>query len=303
MPNNNPMGLKPGYLNWWQSILLALSCALAGIVAAWAAMNGGISADVDASSWGTDLLKLVPHALMLFGIMADAITYDGVYWTTTLVGLVSIPGHQGLEIASAGLVRIVQGTTAAVRDSTQTAGMRGGAYNGCTLTGGPMDPDHQTTDTLVATASVISYLFFDLWLNRGILNAIGVLMLGLVMMAGQALALSTTCFAPGQPRSITSGVTTAVFFGAIIGGSIYAFFQSQYPMFLPSTVIPIGNTIGMGGSPADSGFVYVPGVGIVSASSPAGMAALANGTAQSADAAPPTGTNGTGNTATASTCS
>ena len=104
MPSSNPMGLKPGYLNWWQSLILAFACTLAGVIAAVSATSGGVTLpNGEVSSWATDLLKLSPHALMLFGLMADAITYDGVYWTSTIVGLSAMPLHPQLEMIVSGL--------------------------------------------------------------------------------------------------------------------------------------------------------------------------------------------------------
>jgi hypothetical protein len=76
-------------------------------------------------------------------------------------------------------------------------------------------------------------------------------------------------------------------------------------MYLPSTVIPLSNTIS-DSSVSDTGFVYVPGVGLVSASSPQGQQAIANKTAMSPSemsaALQLTGTVGTGAKGAASTC-
>jgi hypothetical protein len=114
------------------------------------------------------------------------------------------------------------------------------------------------------------------------------------------------CFDGPPAKSLTAGVLYAMVFGVIIGGSYYAFFQSFYPMYLPSTVIPLSNTIS-DLSISDTGFVYVPGVGLVSASSPQGQQAIANKTALSPDemstALETTGTVGTGRSGQAATCS
>ena len=177
-------------------------------------------------------------------------------------------------------------------------------FTGCGIMGGTIDPTHRTAQSLVVTASIISYFFMDLWLNRGIINALGVLTLGILLMGGQAMVISD-CFKPGD-KSLTAGVLYAMVFGVIIGGGYYAFFQSFYPMYLPSTVIPLSNTIS-DLSISDTGFVYVPGVGLVSASSPQGQQAIANKTALSPDemstALETTGTVGTGRSGQAATCS
>ena len=326
MSSNNPLALKPGYLNWWQSLLLAFACTLAGVIAAVMATTQQLDASGAAvGSWVNDLLKLVPHALMLFGIMADAITYNGVYWTSTIVGLTAMPVHGQLEYILNGLgvlfKKMMEGMPGATPDKNVNVsvtvkgggGMRGGngngplpPFTGCGIMGGTIEKEHRTAQSLVVTASIISYFFMDLWLNRGIINALGVLTLGILLMGGQAMVISD-CFKGFDPdKSLTAGVLYAMVFGVIIGGSYYAFFQSFYPMYLPSTVIPLSNTIS-DLSISDTGFVYVPGVGLVSASSPQGQQAIANKTALSPDemsiALETTGTVGTGRSGQAATCS
>jgi hypothetical protein len=324
MSTNNPMGLKPGYLNWWQSLILAFACTLAGVIGAVAATTGGIKApDGTVSSWVVDLLKLVPHAMMLFGLMADAVTYDGVYWSSTIVGLSAMPLHATLESILGGLIKLgdnmqkgmfpggdataanAAAPAAAVAVGTQTGQGRmfgGASFTGCTILGGTIAGPHRTAESLVVTASIVAYFFIDLWLNRGIINGIGILVLGTVLMGGQAMAISD-CFKPGD-KSLTAGILYAMVFGVIIGGSWFSFFQAFYPMYLPSTVIPLSNTIS---ATTESGFVYVPGVGLVSATSPAGQQAIAQGKALSPDdmmnALETTGTVGTGAPGQAATCS
>jgi hypothetical protein len=315
MSSNNPLALKPGYLNWWQSLILAFACTLAGVIAAVTATMPQLDAKgVAIGSWVTDLLKLVPHALMLYGLMADAITYDGVYWTSTIVGLSAMPLHGQLEYIVNGLVILFEKMMAGLSGASPGAApagapagvMRGGAepFTGCNVMGGSIDPTHRTSQSLVVTASIISYFFIDLWLNRGVINALGVLTLGILLLGGQSMVISD-CFKQAGDKSLTAGVLYAMVFGVLIGGTYFSFFQSFYPMYLPSTVIPLSNTIS-DSSVSDTGFVYVPGVGLVSASSPQGQQAIANGTAMSpsemSDALQLTGTVGTGAKGTASTC-
>ena len=311
MSSSNPMGLKPGYLNWWQSLILAFACTLAGVIGAVMASTGGTALPGgEISTWATDLLKLIPHAMMLFGLMADAITYNGVYWTSTIVGLSAMPLHNPLESILSGLFSIVERfMTSKSPEPEKKAGgggarMFGGGFSGCSILGGEIEKEHKTSESLVVTAAIVAYFFLDLWLNRGMINALGILVVGIVLMGGQAVSISD-CFTR-QNKSLTAGVLYALLFGVIIGGGWYSFFQAFYPMYLPTTVIPLANTI-TGFSVADTGFVYVPGVGLVSASSPQGQQAIANGTALSPDemseALETTGTVGTGLPGQASTCS
>ena len=328
-PNPNPLDLKPGYLNWWQSLLLAFSCTLVGLIAAYSAMSGvGVGApDV---SWGRDLLKLTPHALLLFGLMADAITYNGVYWSSTIVGLSAAGLHSPLETMMNSFLTLLNnifknvmgaassgsaaGTAAASSTTAQSGGLRmrgGGEYDGCSVTGAEpgIPKGFRTAQTLVVTVSVISYFFFDLWFNRGIINGLGTLVVGILLLIGQAMAITPTCFSDAvkDERTITSGVLYAMLFGTLIGGGFYSFFQAYYPMYLPSTVIPLQNYASQVASISSTGFVYVPGQGLVSVNSPAGQQALANGTAMSPDdmskALDATGTLGTGKSGEEAKCS
>jgi len=326
-PNPNPLDLKPGYLNWWQSLLLAFSCTLVGLIAAYSAMSGvSIGSTGEAASWGKDLLKLTPHALLLFGLMADAITYNGVYWSSTIVGLSAAGLHGTLESITSSFVTLMANIGKNLTGATQTgtapapAGKKeggggykmsgGGDYNGCTVTGAEgIPPEYRTAQTMVVTVSVIAYFFFDLWLNRGIINSLGTLVVGILLLVGQAMAITPTCFPPEDKdkRTITSGVLYAMLFGTLIGGGFYSFFQAFYPMYLPSTVIPIQNYASQVASISSTGFVYVPGQGLVSVDSPAGQQALANGTAMSPDdmstALDATGTLGTGKGGEETKCS
>jgi hypothetical protein len=117
------MGLKPGYLNWWQSLILAFACTLAGVIGAVMASTGGTTLPGgEISTWATDLLKLIPHAMMLFGLMADAITYNGVYWTSTIVGLSAMPLHNPLESILSGLFSIVERFTTSKDEEKKPSG-------------------------------------------------------------------------------------------------------------------------------------------------------------------------------------
>jgi hypothetical protein len=231
MPNSNPMGLKPGYLNWWQSLLLAFACTLAGVLGAVAASTGGtVLPNGEVSSWAADLLKLVPHAMMLFGLMADAITYDAVYWTSTIAGLSAMPAHGTLESILGGLGKmfefILGGTSAPTQP--QGGGMSGGGFSGCSILGGDMETFHKTSQSLVVTSTIVCYFFFDLLLNRGMINALGILVVGIVLMGGQALSISD-CF-KRQNKSLTAGVL----YGAIVWCHHRWSMVCVFPGLLPS---------------------------------------------------------------------
>jgi hypothetical protein len=97
---------KKGYLNWWQSLLLAVGSTILGVVAAYFAMSGSGTGMSSGPSWIMDLFKFAPHALMLFGLLADTFTYDGVYWTSTAVGVAAVAAHGPLETVTSGAFKL-----------------------------------------------------------------------------------------------------------------------------------------------------------------------------------------------------
>ena len=96
-----------GFLNWWQGLILAVSSAILGVVAAVYAKGGMSVSGVSGASWAMILLRFIPHFLLLFGILADAFTYEGVYWTGTAVGVGSVFITPFLDAVGGGLARLI----------------------------------------------------------------------------------------------------------------------------------------------------------------------------------------------------
>ena len=223
-----------GYLNWWQGLILAASSALIGVIIA-VYIKEGAGVQGAAPSWAMMILRFVPHFLMLFGILADAFTYEGVYWTGTAVGIASM--FVGPFIASA---------------FTQLGKLPGyvmkggdGSYAGSTLTG--MEAKEGTPETLVITASILSYYIFDLMFSVSVLDAVGAIVAGVFLFGGQAMAISDSM---GESPGMSAALAGLA--GSIIGGTSYTIINSSAPQYLPSTVL-VGSSTSGGGMPRGTG--------------------------------------------------
>lgn len=229
-----------GYLNWWQGLILAASSALIGVVVA-IFIKQGTGASGTAPSWAMMLLRFVPHFLMLFGVLADAFTYEGVYWTGTAVGVLSM--FLG-PLISGALTQLGKIPGYVMQKGGR---QRGGddSYPGFTLTG--MDKSEGTPETLVITAAILSYYIFDLMFSVSVLDAVGAIVVGVFLFGGQAMAISDSM---GESPGLS--VTLAGLAGSIIGGGSYTAMSTWAPQFLPSTVL-VGSATSGGGTPRGNG--------------------------------------------------
>lgn len=140
--------------------------------------------------------------------------------------------------------------------------MRGGVdglYPGCSLTG--LDTTKGVPETLVITASILSYYIFDLMFNLSVLDAAGAIAVSMFLFGGQAMAISD-CMESVGSQSALAGLS-----GLIIGGAAYSVIGYSAPTYLPSNVIA-GSVNGGGKGRGAAG----PGRG----GEDAGSAALAN---------------------------
>lgn len=219
-----------GLLNWWQGLILAVCSAIVGVAAAVAVMKGTGGPSVSGPSWAMMLLRLIPHFLLLFGVLADAFTYEGVYWTGTMVGIISIFAAPILDYVG-GSFGFMLNRMLAKGGGDEPAAQSSGTYEGCDMMSGAAC-GAGAPQTLTVTASVLSYYIIDLLTNLGPLDAAGAIVVGLFLFGGQAAALST---------SLGEGTGKAVFlgglYGLIVGGTSFAVISGFAPNYLPSSVI------------------------------------------------------------------
>lgn len=226
MSSTQPTPDPRGLLNWWQGLILAASSALIGVVAALMILGGSTPKVDSGPTWAIQLLRFVPHFLMLFGILADAFTYEGVYWTGTAVGLFSTVVAPYITGAITALMAAVKAQID--KRSGAAAVAKGGAeYMGFKLLS-PDSVETGTPETLVVSASILSYYIFDLVTNLSLIEAAGAIVAAMVLFAGQAFSITG-----GADKAALSGAL-----GVLIGGISFGLISALSPSYLPSSVIP-----------------------------------------------------------------
>jgi hypothetical protein len=221
-------------------LILAVSSAILGVVAAVYAKGDMSVSGVSGASWAMVLLRFIPHFLLLFGILADAFTYEGVYWTGTAVGVGSVfitPLLDTVALGASNLISKLVGKAPTPPPPSAggfLAGMAkmrgGGEYDGCSLMAEKGPPG--STQTLVVTTSILAYYIFDLIFNLSALDAAGAIAAGLLLYGGQVASISG-CLG----GSVAWPATVAGIYGIVIGLFWYSIIAAWGPQFLPSSVI------------------------------------------------------------------
>lgn len=253
---------------WWTNLTAVLLTALVVGPATYYFATRPVSAPSGPAipSFGTffkDTVSYLPHILLLFGVLADMFTYQGVYSIPSLVALLTIPLNWLMKFFWAGigdgvskLAEVLRGdggfaaaraaTPATVKGRSTFIGQQGGGvgsffrtYDGCDVQGFSWAHSPYAPQTLVITATVFSYYIFDLIMNRGWANAAAAITVFLFLYALQSLLLDN-CDAPGstadEPAMWLKSLA-AFAEGLLFGGTSYAVVQSYYPGYLPTTAI------------------------------------------------------------------
>ena len=278
---------KPLYPDtpWWAVLVAVMATAVVSVVATVYAMRSGASVPGMPSgmpagaSIFVDTLTYMPHIVLLFGVLADMFTYDGVWSIPSLVGVLSIPANYLMQFFWKGLEEL-WGTAkkvAATGTRPTTQPLTGGAvepgqffraYDGCSVQGFESLATQYAPQTLVVTATVFCYYIFDTVRNRGATNAAAAIVMFSVIFLGQVGIISMTndgnC-APESPYGHFTRAMMALFEGIVFGGSAYGIVQTYYPTRLPSsTISPFPRrsrsdlTMGPDGKMYDSdGYAYI----------------------------------------------
>lgn len=274
---------------WWSHIITIFITAVVSVLVTVYA-SGGLKAPAGstglsgAASIAVDTITYMPHIILLFGVLADMLTYDGVWSIPSLVGVLSIPANWLMKYFWLGLQELFkQGKTVATIGSTQAptegnpfAAQQGGAkpgafftsYDGCSVQGFEWLSTEFAPQTLVVTATVFFYYIFDLVRNRGWVNSAATIVVFFLVYGAQVAVLQMTADS-GQcgtgSYSHFSQALMAFFEGVLFGGSAYGIVQTYAPTRLPSsTVSPFPRkdkselTMGPDGKMYDSdGYPYV----------------------------------------------
>jgi hypothetical protein len=265
---------------WWSNLIAVLVTFVVTLVGTMYMMksSGGLpTASGQAPGVGAfvkDTLVYMPHALLLYGVIADMLTYEGVYSIGSLVGIISLFVHfvfkffwqgsydlitkvidvitrsgQGAALArsSRATKETVIGTLPPASRADKPTVARGGAsagtffstYTGCDIQGFEWAHSPYAPQALVVIATIFSYYGFDLVNNRGAKNAAVTIALGIVFFLTQFF-LAGDCTLPTDPQP-SWGKWWQAFLAAIeglfVGGVSYSVVQAYYPNRLPSSAI------------------------------------------------------------------
>lgn len=273
-----PSEPKPLYpdVPWWSVLVTALVFSIVSVIATVVIMRSGFTASgsftmPSVGGLALDTLVYMPHIILLFGVLADMFTYDGVWSIPSLIGVISIfvnfvfryfwIGLDELWNTASGVMK--KGSAAAVAfdksnipayEAQQSAlgkSMVGGAkgsfgttYDGCSVQGFESFASEYAPQTLVVTATVFSYYCIDLIQNRGWVNSIAGVTAFILTYIGQVAIIATTNGGSGcppppgrQPYSAISQGIRALAEGLMFGGTSYGIVKTYYPTRLPSSTV------------------------------------------------------------------
>lgn len=229
---------------WWSNLL---SIVIALIVGAVLGRNLSLFAGVQpgATDYFRDLFVYMPYSLMLFGILADMFTYEGVYTLPTLVSIASLALNGLFSLLWSGVAGIftdfanASGLTATSPFPPDPTPIRGGAADGCDIPGfdaGFMKSDY-TPQSLLVTATIFWYYILDLILNRGWVDATASIIMFAVLFTGQFMYM---CLGT---RSKGLHALFALLQGLIVGGTAYGIVATVAPARLPTSALPVGRRV------------------------------------------------------------
>jgi hypothetical protein len=229
----------------WYAVLIS---TLAGILVTALALSvktpTGPATTPSVAAFFTETALFIPHALILFGIIADMFAYHGGYAIASLVGFGSIFLNKGLDLFYKGLSAIADrigkvGSAAAGTATPAVVRQAGGAitnYTGCSVQGFEYFKSQYSSQTLVVTATILAYYIFDLAMNKGMMASTASIALGLVLFGLQAASMSGGgCFTETGGIGITSFLS--IVNGILIGGFFYGVMEAYGSQYLPSKAL------------------------------------------------------------------
>jgi hypothetical protein len=257
---------------WWVTLIAVAVTAVASVMGTVYALGSGPKAPgapAGVSSLVGDTITYIPHIMLLFGVLADMFTYEGVYSIPSLVGILSIFGNWVLRFFWRGVAGILEKAKIIATEPASGAkpAQMGGVvartpagkvdagvgttlsipamdkrffqdYDGCNVQGFSGWASSYAPQTLVVTATIFMYYIFDIVNNRGWLNALAGLLFFSAVFAGQAYVVGA-CKPVGtdKPFTVTQQTLMALVEGILMGGLSYSVVAAYYPTRLPSSVI------------------------------------------------------------------
>ena len=247
---------------WWSNLLAVLITAIVSVLGTLYALRPSTPGAPMTSSIGSffkDTITYIPHILILFGVLADMFTYEGVYSIPSLIGLLTIPLNWVMKYFWAGIEEFigkalevlkwklgqgpmpgVQNPRAAVPGRNIVSGGGIGEffrdYDGCTVQGFEWAKSKYAPQTLVVTATVFSYYMFDLIQNRGWTSAAATITIFALFFSAQAMVIGDCDSGPDEPGMLAKAVASLTE-GLLFGGSSYAIVQAYAPQRLPTSAL------------------------------------------------------------------
>ena len=245
---------------WWATLVAILLTAIVSVLGTYYALRPapiGAPSVPSAGSFFKDTITYIPHILLLFGVLADMFTQEGVYSIPSLVGLISIPLNFVFKYFWAGLYDLVAKLSDLLATKPENAavpiiGQKGGVptnagrffkeYDGCTVQGFSALASNYAPQTLVVTATVFSYYMFDLIANRGGSFSAPTAVIFIILFLAEMFIIDD-CDVPQEhpagiapPGKYLKGLM-AFTEGMLFGGSAYSVVQAYYPERLPTAAL------------------------------------------------------------------
>lgn len=246
--------LQQGWSNAISIAATAVVTVIAVVAYQRSLLPGATTGSISVPGGLDQVFAYVPHGLILFGILADMFTYQGVYAISSGIALMSIPANTVFGYFWSGLAGLfmeirrlaipqAMGAAAAARTganvvrSFQTAGADGVTAGGITCDS--LLPEalkalrsNYASSSLVLTTTFFVYYLIDLVVNRGWVSATATIFAFAILFGGQALTLSC-----GGMFSHLMVVGISLVEGAFLGGTAYSIVQAYYPSYLPTSAI------------------------------------------------------------------
>ncbi len=229
---------------WYMPLVSALATGFIVILATMVKIPAaGAATTPSVASFFTETALFIPHALILFGIVADMFAYHGGYAIASTVGLASIPANKLMDYFWNGMAALLDRAAKIGRQATGMApaavAQRGGSitnYTGCNVQGFEYFQGTYSSQTLVVTASILIFYILDLVTNKGVMGAGGAIGVGLLLFLFQASSMSSgNCFQNTGGMAMT--LIVSVLNGFAIGGFFYGIMEAYSPQLLPSKAL------------------------------------------------------------------
>jgi len=246
-----PISPPPSELSapWWATLIaMFVSAAATAFFMTPGSAAAGVPSGLSGTGIALDTIMYMPHIVLLFGVLGDMFTYDGVWSIPSLVGVLSIFLNYFMQYFWKGLQEFA-GKGEKIREiGTETApvGTTGGAvpkgsffksYDGCSVQGFEGWATEFAPQTLVITATVFCYYIFDIVRNRGWLNGVAsILGFASVFMLQFGVLKGLGGCGDGTWGGMAQAMM-ALFEGIVFGGSAYGIVQTYYPERLPSSTV------------------------------------------------------------------